>query len=539
VSAPAEARSAHAPQDAAQRTLTMPRFTLRSGRAAGLFLVGLLGVLLDVEACWLDDISLGGAGGAPFATTTSGTVTGPSTTTSVSVTTSISGTSTGTGGEGGMMLVELCGDGRDNDGDTQVDCEDIDCAAVCQDSCIAPAVVAGSTSVRGDSTGAPSVQAASCTADSGPEVFYEVVAPFDGFLEALLDSDPDLGISVRTSCPDDASEIACEERRDARFTESLVTAVRGGETYFVMVDANRPGEAGRFSLSIDFRTFRGESICDDLNDDDGDGLTDCEDPFYCRTYDLCIPGVEPVGAGCFEASECAAGGAASAPVCISEARFGFPRGHCSEFCDLSVDDCGTGAVCVDQGLVSGSGLCFRACATGADCPPDYACADGGAADRICVAAEQCDDLADNDGDGAVDCADAGCSGYLPCVCEDAVPIGLGTTAGDTTGDTTGGTLAFRGSCTPRGDAPEDLYTFTPAAAGTLRITLTSATDQGIYVFGDCVEPSSELACENLLPAGGTATLGVAVSAGTPVFIVVDGYSGPADAGPYALTLALE
>lgn len=503
-------------------------------RAAGLLLAGVLGV----EACSLDDISVGGAGGAggSFPAATSSTTTSVSTTSSTSVSTSAtSSTSTGMGGEGGQPLAEICGDGADNDGDGQVDCADLDCTSVCQDSCDPVTVLDGPVTVTGDNTGAPSLRVTSCAGESGPEVLYALVAPFDGILEAQLYSEPDLGISVRTNCPDDGSEINCADAVTQRSTEILVTPVNGGQTYFVMVDAYTPGEVGPYALSVGFQTSPGESICDDLIDNDGDGLTDCEDAFNCRAFTTCTTGAAPTGAPCFAASECAARG--GEPVCINEARFGYPQGYCSEFCTLAADDCGGEARCSDppMPLPSGRGLCYRRCAVRADCPAEYACAEVGMGSPICVPEERCDDGADNDGDGATDCADSGCAGFLACVCSAAAPIPLGTT----TGDTTAGTMAIRGSCNRDGDAPEDLYTFTPPVTGTLTITLFSATDQGIYVFGDCREPSSELACADLVVGGLPEMLRLDVVAGAPVSVVVDGRSGPADAGPYELTLTLE
>jgi hypothetical protein len=120
-----------------------------------------------------------------------------------------------------------------------------------------------------------------------------------------------------------------------------------------------------------------EAQCNDLVDDDNDGLTDCEDPTDCKSLADCVPGATPTGEACSAPSECLAND--TDPICFSEAVFGFPQGYCSEFCDASADDCAPGATCVPTSLPSGAGLCFASCVTAVDCRPGYSCASLGGA----------------------------------------------------------------------------------------------------------------------------------------------------------------
>jgi hypothetical protein len=68
--------------------------------------------------------------------------------------------------------------------------------------------------------------------------------------------------------------------------------------------------------------------------------------------------------------------------------------------------------------------------------------------------------------------------------------------------------------------------------------LSSATDQGVYVRTDCLDGGTELGCADTMIGGADEVLDVAVTTGVPVFIFVDGYLSPMQAGPFTLTLTL-
>jgi hypothetical protein len=66
-----------------------------------------------------------------------------------------------------------------------------------------------------------------------------------------------------------------------------------------------------------------ESSCNDLADDDFDGLYDCQDP-DCQALGACTPGATPVGGACAAATDCSAD--AGDPFCFSEPLFGWAGG---------------------------------------------------------------------------------------------------------------------------------------------------------------------------------------------------------------------
>lgn len=149
--------------------------------------------------------------------------------------------------------------------------------------------------------------------------------------------------------------------------------------------------------------------------------------------------------------------------------------------------------------------------------------------------EVCDNTTDDNGNGDIDCADAQCiedAGCLTASCAAPVTAVLGANAGTTIGDT----LNFSSSCSNASHG--DVYTFTPATTGTLTITLASPdADLGFSVRTDCDDTATEAACEDAEVAGTDETGTVAVTAATPITIIVQGFTATEE-GPYTLTLAL-
>jgi hypothetical protein len=67
-----------------------------------------------------------------------------------------------------------------------------------------------------------------------------------------------------------------------------------------------------------------EADCSNGQDDDGDGLVDCEDPKNCQGTPACASGATLTGHPCTANADCAAAG--GDPACVSEAGYGFPQG---------------------------------------------------------------------------------------------------------------------------------------------------------------------------------------------------------------------
>ncbi|WP_437950282.1 DUF4215 domain-containing protein [Sorangium sp. So ce296] len=146
-------------------------------------------------------------------------------------------------------------------------------------------------------------------------------------------------------------------------------------------------------------------------------------------------------------------------------------------------------------------------------------------DGIVSKPEECDDGNTVAGDGC----SAACTVEIDDVCADAPVAVLGSNAGDTTG----GTAVFEGTCTGRG-TPERLHAFTPPSDGTLRLVLSSETDQGFYVRMGC--SGRQLACVESEIADRDERRSIDVEGGVPLIIFVEAYR-LTDVGPYSLRLS--
>lgn len=116
---------------------------------------------------------------------------------------------------------------------------------------------------------------------------------------------------------------------------------------------------------------------------------------------------------------------------------------------------------------------------------------------------------------------------------DACGAATAITLGTTNGDTTTGSAGLLSSC--GGGGNEVVYTYTPAADGMLDITLSAETDQGFSIRTTCATEASETECADLEFGGDDEVATVAVTAGTPITIIVDAYS-VGEEGPFTLVL---
>ena len=147
--------------------------------------------------------------------------------------------------------------------------------------------------------------------------------------------------------------------------------------------------------------------------------------------------------------------------------------------------------------------------------------------------ENCTNGVSDDNDAAVDCEDGECAAAANCtsICANPTTLTLGVPAN---GNATGGTNGTLGSCQVSG-GHERIFVFNPTTTATRTVTLVSATDQGFYVRSTCNDPGSELFCQDANLGGTNEVHTVAVTAGTPIIIVVDAFQ-PGDEGAFTLTI---
>ncbi len=239
--------------------------------------------------------------------------------------------------------VEVCdGSGVDADCDGTVGCADSDCASsvfctpeVCDDGI--------------DNNNDGLLDCADQTCMGTPNCPWPPESCFDG-----QDNDGD----GATDCAD--SDCATENACGAEVCDD---------------DFDNDGDGSRDCADPDCSGVPpcGPEVCTDLIDNDGDALLDCDDT-DCAGSPACVGGPGLIGVACTSHNDCSASD--GDPVCVGELGPGFPSGYCSEFCDLGLDDCPTGSMCMDVGFGSGRGVCFDDCADQTECreADGYGCA---------------------------------------------------------------------------------------------------------------------------------------------------------------------
>jgi cysteine-rich repeat protein len=279
----------------------------------------------------------------------------------------------------------------------------------------------------------------------------------------------------------------------------------------------------------------GDEQCDDGNLDDTDGCTTtCT---LVRCGDGVVQGSEQCDDGNFDDGDACVTGCVNATCGDGLVEKGVEEcddgnqvdgDGCSKTCKAESSGCGNGKVdpgeACDDGNASNADDCLTTCVA-ATCGDGYAH----------LGVEECDDgNANNDDFCTNDCKlnqppTFDCPGA-------AVAVAKGVDTG-LTGDTTTSKDGYDGSCGGLG-APDVVYAITPAATGTLTITMQGigGTDPVLYARKDDCAAGPELGCSDATFGGGKESLTLEVVAGTTYWVFADGYSGTS--GAYSLTLHL-
>lgn len=179
---------------------------------------------------------------------------------------------------------------------------------------------------------------------------------------SLFDTD---GTTTLMFSDDDGSPNDTNPGVDSYFRFTFTTA----GTYYIRIGEfpNDPVPAGLGSYELHV-TVGGalppETNCNNMNDDDGDGLVDCEDPTNCQATAACIPGSTPTGGPCTVHSDCIST-VGLGPLC-GDSSTGATNGYCSEHCDILSNNCGTGRICADIGNPI-TGACLKLCSSVTEC----------------------------------------------------------------------------------------------------------------------------------------------------------------------------
>lgn len=399
-----------------------------------------------------------------------------------------------------------------------------------------PSTVAGSNAgAAADLSGGPTC---AVPVGGGGETVYQVTVPA-GASQLLFQVTSSAGsnhvLYVRGDCTDPQTELACVDASGAGGVEKLgVGDLVEGQVLYLAVDS---GGAQEGDFTLDVSAPAPESDCNDLIDNDFDGVADCQDE-DCAATPACAGGMIAYGGPCTQQNECQAQNAD--PVCLDEAFFGFPHGYCAELCDVAVGDCAGDGRCLDVGLGLGAGACFDGCAADGDCQPHQSCIAPTQVDpaqpagsSICYPFEKsCGDGLDNDDDGSADCADWDCL-QSPACAGDLCATATAAVVGANQGNNLGSTNALAGACGGAA-AFEQLFVYTPPADQSVTFSVTAASDLLVYVFTDCADPiATGLGCSDAAPGGALESLTVSLTGGVDYYVAVDSHDGTSS-GPFSL-----
>ncbi|MEQ1564576.1 MAG: hypothetical protein ABMA64_02975 [Myxococcota bacterium] len=169
-----------------------------------------------------------------------------------------------------------CDDRRDEDLDSNTDCDDPDCAAFpsCAPGCPDLALPGFPATVSDTTVGRPDEDGATCALADGPDASVSFTAPADGSYAFAIGVGAtfDSSLTVRSACG--GPSVRCVDVPGAS-GEATRLAMTAGQTVIVAVDGVF-GAAGAFELSV-FTPTATELTCGDAFDDDVDGAVDCAD----------------------------------------------------------------------------------------------------------------------------------------------------------------------------------------------------------------------------------------------------------------------
>lgn len=260
----------------------------------------------------------------------------------------------------------LCGNFTDDDGDGLVDCKD---GTACGNSGLCDA---GTRPV-----GAPCSSANECASSTGePACLPEGAGFHDGACSSWCSTDADCsdgGTCLSGLCFAGCDGIfscrpgyICYPDIDACYPATFELCDDGhDDDGNDLIDCDDPACAGTAACTTP------ETECADLQDDDGDGHVDCADP-SCADSPSCDPGDGVIGSSCVVNTACASL-VGDDPVCITEDAMGYPDGLCTEWCDVTADECGDDAGCFMLTSDPLEAVCLPTCDSDDDCRDGYSC----------------------------------------------------------------------------------------------------------------------------------------------------------------------
>jgi hypothetical protein len=150
---------------------------------------------------------------------------------------------------------EICDNETDDNGNDLVDCDD---SAYCQDApscveaaCMNPTVLTAGAPVMGSTAMGTTLLNTTCGQEPGAkEVVYTYTPTANGFVKVTLASMADLGVSVRTTCNDIATQTTCADQAPGGMDEVAFANTVANTPITIIVDGYNTMEEGAFTLTL-------------------------------------------------------------------------------------------------------------------------------------------------------------------------------------------------------------------------------------------------------------------------------------------------
>jgi hypothetical protein len=194
---------------------------------------------------------------------------------------------------------ELCANEIDDDGDGLVDCKDPDCTGVvgCPGPVCSPDENVGALVPEGPTAQVQAVtsnnnndQTVPCALGGGKDVVIELqLTEVSGLaISCTQTGDHVLGLFVAGGprAPCDETPTNCADLKTGPFGCDFIFPNLQPGSYYMVVEAFRPGAEGTVDLFLAAVPDHAQEICNNNVDDDGDGKVDCQDS-NCSTEPIC------------------------------------------------------------------------------------------------------------------------------------------------------------------------------------------------------------------------------------------------------------
>ena len=193
---------------------------------------------------------------------------------------------------------ELCQNNIDDDGDGLVDCMDPDCTGVVgcpgpvcvPDKKTGPMGIGSTVNITVDTKKENNDQTVSCALGGGKDAVIEIILTKPTALRVQCNQTGDhvLGFFAKGKPRDpcDKSKLGCADPKTGPIGCNFYWGNVQPGTYYLVVEAFKPGSEGTFNLKLTATKDTIQEICNNGKDDDGDGLIDCKD-YNCATKPYC------------------------------------------------------------------------------------------------------------------------------------------------------------------------------------------------------------------------------------------------------------